>query len=127
MVRYHAVVADDDEDTLTLLARVARSAGLEVLEASSAGALLMAVERLQRSSGLDIVISDIAMPGLDGIELTRRLRAMMPALPVILVTGYAHRGILQAAADAGARTVLAKPVDAFVLRALIGAHTRSAG
>ena len=122
MARGHAVIADDDHDTRTLLAGACRAAGLAVLEASNADDLLVLVEREKSTLRLEIVIADVAMPGIDGIELTRRLRASMPSLPVILVTGYAHRGVLQAASSAGARTVLAKPVDLFVLRTLVAAH-----
>lgn len=122
MTRGHAVVADDDDDTRTLLTRACRAAGLDVLEVANAQELLEIVDRGDPRMKLEIVISDVAMPGMDGIELTRRLLAAMPSLPVILVTGYAHRGVLQAASHAGARTVLAKPIDPFVLRTLIEAH-----
>lgn len=80
-----------------------------------------------QATTIDVVISAVAMPGLDGIELTRRLHAAMPSLPVILVTGYAHRGVLQAASKAGARTVLGKPIDPFVLRTLIAAYCGDLG
>lgn len=121
------MIADDDADTRTLLARVCNAAGLHVIEAANAQDLLELVAQAQGNTTIDVVISDVAMPGLDGIELTRQLHAAMPSLPIILVTGYAHRGVLQAASKAGARTVLAKPIDPFVLRTLVAAYCGDLG
>lgn len=121
MRKLRAVVADDEEDTRTLLARAGRAAGFEVDEASSAEELLGIVEG-RDGAAIDIVISDIAMPGVDGLEVVRRLHESMPSLPVILVSGYTHQGVLKAAAQAGARTVLAKPIDPVVLALVMAAH-----
>lgn len=114
-----AVIVDDDDDTRALLARVGRAAGFRVLEAGCATEVASLVEQQQP---IDIVVSDIAMPGMDGIALARQLRASMPELPIILVSGFTHRGVLAAATQAGARTVLAKPIDPFVLATLMKAH-----
>jgi CheY-like chemotaxis protein len=75
MTTRQAVVADDDEDMRRELARIGRAAGFTVVETSSAQGALKAVDRIEHAGGgVDIVVSDVAMPGIDGIELTRRLR-----------------------------------------------------
>jgi CheY-like chemotaxis protein len=125
MRKLRAVVADDDEDTRTLFARAGRAAGFEVDEASSAEELFGIVEQREHASDIDIVVSDISMPGVDGLEVTRRLHELMPSLPVILVSGFTHQGVLRAAVQAGARTVLAKPIDPVVLGLVMAAHCQA--
>jgi CheY-like chemotaxis protein len=62
----------------------------------------------------DLVLTDIAVPGIDGIELCRRLRADLRtrAIPLLAITGYGNRHYLDRAIGAGADSVLAKPCDA---------------
>jgi len=64
----------------------------------------------------DCVISDMRMPGMDGLELQRRLKLLDPMLPVIFVTSYEDSATRNRAIDQGARTVLTKPVSADVLQ-----------
>ena len=61
----------------------------------------------------DLIVTDIAVPGIDGIELCRRLRAdpRTRAIPLLAVTGYGDRQYDNRAADAGAARVLIKPCD----------------
>ena len=56
----------------------------------------------------DVVVMDITMPGMDGLETTRRLRAVAPGTRVIVLTGSAEDGIDQRAAAAGASACLTK-------------------
>ncbi|HUA20612.1 MAG TPA: response regulator [Bryobacteraceae bacterium] len=58
------------------------------------------------------VITDVRMPGMDGIELQRRIRLERPALPVILISGHHDAQVRQTAIDEGAVAVLYKPFDA---------------
>ena len=62
----------------------------------------------------DLVLTDIAVPGIDGIELCRRLRAdhRTSAIPLLAITGYGDRQYSDRAIGAGADHVLAKPCDA---------------
>jgi DNA-binding response OmpR family regulator len=61
----------------------------------------------------DVILTDIAVPGIDGIELCRRLRAAEPTrtVPVLAITGYGDRRYPDRATDAGADRVLIKPCD----------------
>jgi EAL domain-containing protein (putative c-di-GMP-specific phosphodiesterase class I) len=78
-----------------------------------------AAERITRG-GIDVVISDISMPGLDGIELLRRVRSEDLDLPVVLVTGAPRVSTAIAAVEHGALRYLTKPVDRQQLRDTIG-------
>jgi two-component system, cell cycle response regulator DivK len=79
----------------------------------------------------DLVVADIAVPGIDGIELCRRLRAdaRTRAVPILAVTGYDDRHYRDRALLAGADRVLAKPLDSDVLvreiRDLVASRART--
>ena len=105
------LLVEDDEATRTLLEAVLRNAGADVSAAScSADAVASA-----RDFHPEVLISDIEMPGDDGIALLHELRALDPALPAIAVTGYAddqNRGRILAA---GFNGFVAKPLDPHLL------------
>src|SRR5580693_5922997 len=77
-------VVDDDPRILGALDNLLESAGYAVRLFASATALLEA----GRLGEIDCVISDINMPEIDGLELSRRLHAARPGLPIILITGH---------------------------------------
>lgn len=82
--------------------------GLSIaLEADSGEALLAAIE----SHPVDVVLSDIRMPGLDGIAMVRALRARGDATPVLLLTTFDEPDLLLEAAQAGAQGFLLKDAD----------------
>ena len=60
---------------------------------------------------LILILSDINMPGIDGLELLRRTKELRPELPVVIVTAYADDGRQRRAAELGAAEFLAKPID----------------
>lgn len=78
-----------------------------VAEAEGGEELLAQIENLRP----DLVLSDIRMPGMDGIELTRRLAEIRPDLPVILLTTFDEAELTLEAAEAGARGFLLKDVS----------------
>jgi DNA-binding NtrC family response regulator len=77
-----------------------------------------ALEALQKSSA-DAVVTDRRMPGMDGLELLRRLRELYPAMPVILVTAYADVATAVEAMRAGAFDYVVKPFDNDEIRTLV--------
>jgi len=77
-----------------------------VLEADSGTGL---IEQLE-TRAVDVIISDIRMPGLDGIEMTRRLREQGATIPVLLLTTFDDDELLPRAAEAGAQGFLLKDV-----------------
>ena len=108
----HLLVVDDDQDLLRLLTMRLHAWGYRVSTASSAeeGLARIAVEPPQ------LVLSDIRLPGKDGLALFDEIRATRPTLPVILLTAH---GTIPDAVDAMSRGVfgyLTKPFDSAVLR-----------
>ena len=74
---------DDEENPLTLRKLVLQRAGYEVLTASSANQAL----EILSSHKVDLVLSDLLMPGKTGTELAREIKTNTPSLPVILISG----------------------------------------
>ena len=64
-----------------------------------------------RSNQPDLVISDIRMPGMDGIELLRRIKAISPDMDVILLTGHGDLSSAKQAVELGALRYLEKPIN----------------
>jgi CheY-like chemotaxis protein len=114
-----ALVVDDNPDIANMLAAVLRRSGYDATTAySSSDALATALAK-----HFDVIISDIGMPGMDGYELARVLRAMPEyrAIPMVAVTGFAMYDDRARALEAGFNTHLSKPIDPLALKhALLG-------
>jgi PAS domain S-box-containing protein len=110
------LVVDDNQDAANSMARVLEFFGHEVYCAYDGPALAAAAERLP-----DVVVLDIGLPGMDGYEVARRLRAdaRFARIPLIAVTGYGQEEDRARSRDAGFDEHLAKPADPDVLRRLI--------
>jgi sigma-B regulation protein RsbU (phosphoserine phosphatase) len=111
-----ALVADDDRATAALLQRTVERWGLEVVVAHDGDEAWRVV---QEDPGIGLVVLDWGMPGLDGPEVCRRIRAD-PArahLHVLVLTAREGRANVIAALDAGADDFLSKPLDPEILRA----------
>ncbi len=100
------LVVDDEPDIRRTMAELLRGNGYEVLSAAEGGAALSAYDDFSPH----VVLLDLGLPGLSGIEVARRLRARHPALPVVFVSGHADRELLWTAVP-GAR-LLRKPFQA---------------
>ncbi len=111
------LVVDDDENNRDLLTRRLRKLGYRVVMAADGAAALDTVERL----ALDVVLLDVMMPGLDGFEVLRRIRATRPAtdLPVIMATAKDHSEDVVHALGLGANDYVTKPLDFPVVAARI--------
>jgi CheY-like chemotaxis protein len=107
----YVLVADDDDDARTFVASVLRRAGLRVCEACDGEELLERYRALKvlASDGL-VIISDIGMPGCDGIFATGELRKASAELPIVIVTAFEDPTTARLAYEAGADVVLIKPV-----------------
>jgi CheY-like chemotaxis protein len=96
----------DDEPLLrSLLSRALAHADFEVVEAASGPVAL----QLFCAERFDLVISDVQMPFMTGIELVKKLRHQQPELPVVLISGVFELEPNQSPADLGAFAVLSKP------------------
>ncbi|MDQ5846631.1 MAG: ATP-binding protein, partial [Acidobacteriota bacterium] len=105
----HVLLVDDDEDTLELLSAALRQRSANVTAVSSAAAALTAIRTVRP----DVLISDIAMPGVDGYELMAKVLALnlKPALPAIAITAYAKEEDKATALAAGYQRYLSKPIE----------------
>ncbi len=104
------VLLVDDEPAVRqgLRMRLALEPDLHVVgEAGDGVAALAAVQALAP----DVVVTDIDMPGLDGIAMIERLRELAPAVPVIVLTVYDHQEVRDRARAAGARAFVRKQGD----------------
>jgi DNA-binding NtrC family response regulator len=100
------LVDDEDLILLTLSANLELD-GFEVTTASSGAHAL----ELMGQQDFDLMLSDVRMPGMDGVELFRRIRQVRPDLPCILMTGFALEELVRDAIREGVFTVLPKPSD----------------
>ena len=117
------LVVDDDAGIRSLVARVLRDAGFEVLEAATGEAALGVVE----TEAVSLVVLDMGLPGISGTDVVRALRArpQTATLPVILLTGSGDEYTLVEGLGAGADDYLVKPVRLDELVARVRAHLRS--
>jgi len=105
MSRPCVLVVDDDAPVRRMLERTLGAEGYAVLAAPDGGAALAAVER-----GVpDLLVLDVAMPGLDGLAVARRLRGKRLAVPILLLTARDAVADRVAGLDAGADDYLVKP------------------
>ena len=105
------LLAEDDESMRTFLVRALERAGYEVVAVESGAAALPHLAR----DGFDLLLTDIVMPEMDGIELAQRAQALSPRMRVMFITGFAAVALGAGAAPANAK-VLSKP---FHLRDLV--------
>ncbi len=111
------LIADDDPDMLAVVSASVREAGAEVVSVTSGAALL---DRLAEDGKFDLVISDISMPWMTGIDAARSLRAAGNDIPVILMTGFRSPAIVAEIRRLGGRTtMLQKPFTPDELEAAI--------
>jgi two-component system chemotaxis response regulator CheY len=119
------LVADDDRDSRLLVRASLEKLGHDAdLVADGEEAW-----ELYRASGADVLITDRVMPGLDGLELCRRIRAepVGSYTYIVMMAGRAHQSEVLAAMEAGADDYLTKPVDPFHLQAGLVAAQRVTG
>ncbi|MDX1674050.1 MAG: response regulator [Longimicrobiales bacterium] len=115
--RRRVLVVEDDEGVRQLVARHLEQKGYEVAHASDAEQVLLRMSRDREP--FDLVLSDIHLPGLSGVELLRLLLTHSPLRPVIMITGDADESLARRALDHGAAGYLLKPFELFELDAAV--------
>lgn len=103
------LVVDDHPVNLKLVCELLQSEGYEVTKAVDADDALAAIERARP----DLILMDIALPGMDGLTLTRKIKQerRCPGVPIVALTAFAMKGDAEKAADAGCDGYLSKPID----------------
>ena len=118
------LVVDDNPDNLKLLVFLLRKHGSEVATATSAEDALVTLETFRPA----LILMDIQLPGMDGLELTARLKAS-PAtreIRIVAVTAYAMKTDEARALAAGCDGYIAKPIDTRKLPGIVASFVRAA-
>ena len=109
------LVVDDEKPMLGLLKEMLGAAGYEVVTASG-GRKAFVRFSMDR---FDLVITDIVMPGMDGIELFKALKRVDPDIPVIMTTGYPAEDTAAQLVKLGATAYITKPFEANVMKSTV--------
>ncbi|CAJ0694387.1 hybrid sensor histidine kinase/response regulator [Ralstonia mannitolilytica] len=105
------LAVDDNPESLGVIALMLERYGAEVTTVSSGAAALDALKAAAGNHPFDALVSDLAMPGMDGLQLVHAVRASgMTELPAIAVTAFADPIRLKAAKEAGYQSVITKPI-----------------
>ena len=125
----HVLVAEDDPDMRRLVAALLRGAGHKVAEARDGMEILDRIESTiwaERPELFDVIVSDISMPGLSGLDVLAALRCTHFSTPVILITAYGDDETREEARELGAAEFLDKPLDPDALRTAVARATAAA-
>jgi CheY-like chemotaxis protein len=121
-VAARVLIVDDNPTNLKLVAYLVKANGYEVDTAGDAESALAAI----RANRPQVVLMDLQLPGVDGLELTRQLKAD-PAthdIAIIAVTAYAMKGDREKALAAGCDDYVTKPIDTRGLPEVIARHVK---
>lgn len=125
----YIVVVDDEPDVAEMFRQQFRRdlrSGRFLMEfALSASAALEQVKAIPDPS-LILILSDINMPGMTGLEMLSKVKAERPNVPVIMITAYGDEATRKKAAELGAAGLLAKPIDFSLLRQEINSRLEQA-
>lgn len=117
------LLVEDDDDNRELMAEVLAASGYEVLPAASGQDGLKTLAE----HSIDVVVTDVGMPGMGGLEMAKAAKAIAPTVPVVIVTGWAERDDITSARGREVDAVLIKPVDPDALTAAVSEAIRSRG
>ncbi|MES3094643.1 response regulator [Sphingomonas aerolata] len=112
--RQRILVVDDDNDVRGVAAQMIEEIGYQVVAAASGSEALTEFGR----ASFDLVLTDVVMPGMSGVDLARRIRAVAPAMPLLFASGYAD--VATFGDELAAETVLKKPYRIGEVAARIG-------
>jgi CheY-like chemotaxis protein len=111
------LAVDDNRGAVGVLAEILDFKGYEVFTAYSGAEALQILDR----HAIDLLLTDVKMPEMNGVELYRETRKSHPNLPTILMTAYTADDLIQEAMTEGIRSVMTKPVDIDLLLTLLSA------
>ena len=106
------LIVDDQQGIRLLLNEVMKKEGYETYLAANGVEAL----RLSEEHKIDCVLLDMKIPGMNGVEILKKLKEKWPDLPVFMMTAYGELGIVQEALSIGAIRYFTKPFDIFELR-----------
>lgn len=104
----HVLIVDDEEEFLSLIRKRLEHRDIKVTTASNATDGVKLVDK--DPAAYDVVVMDVRMPGMDGLEGLHRMKQTAPRLPVILLTGHASLNVAVNGMELGAFDYLLKPI-----------------
>lgn len=104
---HRILVVDDDKDMTATLTLVLNEEGYEAIAAYNGHEAIEAVTEKR----FDLILMDIKMPGLNGVETYKEIRKIRPGVPVVMMTAYAVEDLVKEALEHSAREVIYKPFD----------------
>ena len=115
------LIVDDQFGIRILLNEVLQKEGYDTYQAANG---LQALEILDDHTP-DLVLLDMKIPGMDGIEILKRMKVIQPDIKVIIMTAYGELDMIQEAMDLGAITHFAKPFDIDDIRKAVAKHLKT--
>lgn len=115
------LIVDDQFGIRVLLDEVFRKEGYATLQASNGKQALELVDQ----EDPDLVILDMKIPGMDGLEILRRIKILKQQTQVIMITAYGELDLIQEAMNLGALTHFTKPFDIDELKKIVGSYLMS--
>jgi CheY-like chemotaxis protein len=118
-VSIYILVVDDEPDVETLFRQQFRRdlrAGRFNMEFAASAPEAMEKAATIADPSLILILSDINMPGMSGLEMLPKVRAARPSVPVIMITAYGDADTRRSALERGAEALLTKPIDFAQLR-----------
>lgn len=110
------LIVDDDSDMTETLSDILREMDYLAQTANDGEAAVRKVA----DNGFQIALMDIKMPGMDGVEVCKRIKKIQPGINVIMMTAYSSDRLVDEAVKVGAREVLKKPLEIGNVLAILG-------
>ncbi|MBR1150661.1 MULTISPECIES: response regulator [unclassified Bradyrhizobium] len=123
------LVVDDEPDVEALFRQQFRRdirAGRFTMEFAQSGDVALSRISEAREQSLILILSDINMPGMSGLEMLPKAKAIRPDVPIIMITAYGDAETKRRALDGGAEALLTKPIDFGALRGKIDSRVERA-
>ena len=116
---YKILVAEDEESNFRYIEKLLKKAGFDLLRANNG---LEAVEYMNLDSNINLILMDIKMPVMNGVEATREIKKIKPGIPIIATTAFAIPGDREVFLKAGCDDYIPKPIRANELIEMIMSH-----
>lgn len=103
--RAKILVVDDEQDICTFLSKLLNDEGYEITTVKNG---YQVIEEVRKGS-FDLILLDVIMPSMNGLDTYREIKKIDPQIPVIMMSGYPVKGLVDQALSEGAKTCLNKP------------------
>lgn len=108
---YNVLFVDDETDFLDTLIKRMSKRKINVTGVKSGEAALEFIQNMPADQPIDVVVLDVRMPGMDGIQTLKEIKKMAPELEVIMLTGHANLEVAKEGMENGAFDYMMKPAD----------------